>query len=940
MKNVTSRFQSSGGWVAIALLSLVAGCGSEDGSPPTTTPDAASDAGTDASPRMDVVTDRGVTDARSDAVDSTSAPDTRDAPTEPSIDRVTVDIPTDLGPWPDAEAGAPDVIPDIPVTPPTAFSIIGVTGPADTTQDLWLMGTPNPTVNFTASMGAQGYEITVYEEDGTTVKCPTQQTGGNATSAAFPMCTLTEGLQYRASVVATAGTFRSAAANDKARFAVGAVVFGQPDTKRNEGVRLGMALPNSMIFVGSKLVVADQNNSRVLIWNTVPTANHQQADVVLGQPDFSTHTPNYGGMSARNFNGTNSVASDGTKLIVGDRNNHRVLIWNTFPTANFQPADVVLGQPDFTTGTSNTGGVTGSSMDEPCAWMGGSKLFVADRLNARVLVWNAIPTQNGAPADFALGQPNLTTSTPNNGGLSASSIADPLCGSSDGTRVFLPDHGNHRVLIWNTLPSANNATADLVLGQSSVTINSPNAGGTVGAAGLNGPVAVYANANMVAVADYLNNRVALWTSPITTNGQSANIILGQTGPTGSAVNAGGLSASSLSSPNAVASDGTRFAISDRFNQRVLIYPTIPTMTGAPASIVLGQPDMVSNRLNNGLPISASSLAAPTGVSMLGSRFGISDGTARVLIWNTPPTSRLDLPAIVLGQPNFTSSGQFGGTTTASSLCAPSGLHSDGTRLLVGEQCANRTTIWNALPTLTQQPADIALGQPDLVTSTLNTGGVSGSSMFGRATPHTDGTRVFVADTGNHRVLVWNAIPTMNGKAADVVLGQPNLTANTENNGGVSATSLSRPNIAYASNGKLLVADTTNHRVLIWNAIPTTNGQAADVVIGQPDMTMNAQATTPSSRTLLRPIGIHVDANGRLYVADAGNSRILYWNAIPTQNHAPADGVIGQPNADVGLANNGGLSARTLQGPSGMLSNGALLYVLDAGNDRMLLLPRP
>ena len=942
MKNVTSRFQSRGGWVAIAAFSFMAGCGSDEGTPPTTMSDAASDTAVDTAPRMDAGTDWRVPDAPIDAVDATSAPDTRDVTPEPSIDRGP-DVPMDDSGGPDnggRDAGAPDAPPDIPVTPPTTFSITGVTGPADTTQDLWLMGTPNPTVNWTASMGAQGYEITVYEEDGTTVKCPMQQATGTATSSAFPTCTLTEGLQYRASVVATAGMFRTAAANEKARFAVGAVVFGQPDAKSNEGVRLGMVLPNSVIFVGTKLIVADQNNSRVLIWNTLPTTNHKQADIVLGQPDFSTSPPNYGGISARNFSGSNSVASDGTKLIVGDRNNHRVLIWNTFPTANNQPADVVLGQPDFTTSTSNTGGIGPSSMDEPCAWLGGAKLFVADRINARVLVWNTVPTQNGAPADLVLGQPNFTSSTPNNGGLSASSIADPLCGSSDGTRVFLPDHANHRVLVWNALPSANNAPADLVLGQSSMMTNTPNNGATVGLSGINGPVAVYANTNLVAIADYLNNRVALWTSPITTNGQSANVILGQSTTTGSTANAGGLSASSMNGPNAIASDGTRLAISDRFNNRVLLYPTVPAMTGAPAAVVLGQPDMVSNRVNNGGPISASSLSSPGGISMLGTRFGLADTGSRVLVWNAPPTSRLDLPAIVLGQPNFTSSGQFGGTTTASSLCGATSMHSDGTRLFVGETCSHRVTVWNALPNLTHQPADIALGQPDLMTSTPNTGGLSASSLLNRQTPHSDGTHLFDCDMFNHRVLIWNAIPTTNGAPANVVLGQPNFTSNTANNGGIAATSLAFPRFVYTSGVKLFVADSANNRVLIWNAIPTANGAAADVVLGQANMTTGAAATTPSATSITSPNFIHVDTNGRLYVADPGSNRILFWNTIPTQNQAPANGVIGQPNMDVGLANNGGIGARTLQNPSGILSNGALLYLVDSGNDRMLLLPRP
>ena len=49
--------------------------------------------------------------------------------------------------------------------------------------------------------------------------------------------------------------------------------------------------------------------------------------------------------------GTNS-----TRLLVADTNNSRVLVWLTFPTTNGQAADFVLGQPDFTTGTPGVGG--------------------------------------------------------------------------------------------------------------------------------------------------------------------------------------------------------------------------------------------------------------------------------------------------------------------------------------------------------------------------------------------------------------------------------------------------------------------------------------------------------------------------------------------------------------------------------------------------------
>lgn len=195
-------------------------CGSDDGGGGTPAPDANGDTGVDATVRVDVNTGSdggsdGGLDAGADVVDSTNAPDAYDVAPEAANDRVVVDVPSDS----DAtSADAPgDVVNDVPITPPTAFTIVGVAGPMDTTPDAWLTGTPTPTVQWMGSAGAQGYEITVYGEDGTTVKCATQQQPGTATSASFPTCTLTEGLHYRASVVATAGTFRTTATNDKRR---------------------------------------------------------------------------------------------------------------------------------------------------------------------------------------------------------------------------------------------------------------------------------------------------------------------------------------------------------------------------------------------------------------------------------------------------------------------------------------------------------------------------------------------------------------------------------------------------------------------------------------------------------------------------------------------------------------------------------------------------
>ncbi len=89
------------------------------------------------------------------------------------------------------------------------------------------------------------------------------------------------------------------------------------------------------------------------------------------------------------------------------------------------------------------------------------------------------------------------------------------------------------------------------------------------------------------------------------------------------------------------------------------------------------------------------------------------------------------------------------------------------------------------------------------------------------------------------MLIWNTIPTANNQAADLVLGEPNFTtapAATVSDLPATASNLFSP-VAVTSDGKrLFVTDLGHNRVLIWNSIPTQNGQAADVVVGQPDMT--------------------------------------------------------------------------------------------------------
>ncbi|MBI1977288.1 MAG: hypothetical protein HYS55_00885 [Candidatus Omnitrophica bacterium] len=369
--------------------------------------------------------------------------------------------------------------------------------------------------------------------------------------------------------------------------------------------------------------------------------NFQEADVVVGQPDFTTATANFGGRSARTLSGPRQIVSDGRKLFIADRINHRILIWNQVPTTNFAPADVVLGQPDFSSATADNGGIGARTLTFPIGVSSdGKRLFIVDFGNSRVLIWNAIPTTNFAPADVVLGQPNFTSDAENNGGIGARTLDFPTKAVSDGKRLFVTDASNNRVLIWNTIPTSNFQPADVVVGQPNFTSITLNNGGR-GARTLSGPGGVASDGQRLFVSDQTNNRVLIWNSIPTTNFQSADVVLGQPNFSSGTANNGGRGARTLSNPIGVATDGKRLFVVDNVNNRILIWNSIPTENFTPADIVLGQPNFTSSTANNG-GRSAKTLSAPRMIASDGTRLFVVDFTnQRVLIWNIA-SLKLDL----------------------------------------------------------------------------------------------------------------------------------------------------------------------------------------------------------------------------------------------------------------------------------------------------------
>ncbi|MFO0578059.1 MAG: hypothetical protein U1A78_28965 [Polyangia bacterium] len=132
--------------------------------------------------------------------------------------------------------------------------------------------------------------------------------------------------------------------------------------------------PVSVSSDGTRLAVCDNGNSRVLIWLSLPTRIGQPADVVLGQPNASSATPN-----KPPTRGALNLASEIES---------RILYFAQVPKQNGQPADRVLGQPDFVSTLPNNPDVpVEERMIGPVALAAvGNRLLIADYNYSRVLV--------------------------------------------------------------------------------------------------------------------------------------------------------------------------------------------------------------------------------------------------------------------------------------------------------------------------------------------------------------------------------------------------------------------------------------------------------------------------------------------------------------------------------------------------------------------------
>jgi uncharacterized protein (TIGR03437 family) len=394
----------------------------------------------------------------------------------------------------------------------------------------------------------------------------------------------------------------------------------------------------------------------------------------------------------------------------------------------------------------------------------------------------------------------------------------------------------------------------------------------------------------------------------------------------------------LSSPYAMAFDFSVtppiLYVADTLNNRVLAFKNPNTFTpcgiSAPtcgfATMVIGQRDFYSTLQGGpGRPGLNNGFTFPTSVAVdkNGNLYVLDSGNNRILRFPAPFNQTVSPPTtdLVIGQ------------KTVNSGVSPN----------QGNAVPNNTTL------------SFGAGIPSAL-----------------AIDPTNPGNLWVADYNNNRVLRYpaaNLAPNTTLPQADLVLGQSafNTTALPNPGQNVNAalfkgSTYLPTGMVFDGNGNLYVGDNYG-RVLFFLTPFQVSGQSASRILGFCEANITPETATSCSATnaygLVNPsnnsgpAGLFTDGS-HLYVADAGNNRIVEydvpsnWPAAPNpavipqvvQDSPPILATIGQSGSTDftdGKANQGlpEPNAGTFSSPIGGAFNGTDMWIVDNGNNRVL-----
>ncbi len=585
------------------------------------------------------------------------------------------------------------------------------------------------------------------------------------------------------------------------------VILGQPDRFSNLAAgpgtvrSTGLSQPTAVaVDASGNVYVADTGNNRIIRFpkpSLQPGAPAELPDMVLGQQSFSTRTANAGGISAKTLALTISTTSrsglafdSSGNLWVADTGNNRVL---RYPAASLKAgtsgaaADLVVGQNDFMTSTVATGvmAMTKTALSNPQAvsFDPTGRLLVSDGLS-RVVVYASGLTANGAVATRVLG---LDTSTATTNATQIRTVS-PLGVTGTTAGVVVADTGNSRVLLFPTVDQwASEAvqfspSATQVVGQTSYTVSMANQGnGDASASTLNLPTDVVATGSELYVCDFQNSRILVF--PISPTGitGTATRVIGQLDFPYFAPNLIEGKEFNFFTSSAIldqSSTPPHLYVADTNNNRILGFNNFNSIQIGlqKADLVIGQPDFYRSQINYPTNMATmpnqQSLNGPTALAVdsAGNLYVADSGNSRVLRFPAPFASgktALESADLVIGQTSFTSTVT---DPTAQTMSSPSGLaltadgfnnNVTGSGYLIVSDFADNRVLFFPKPFSSGMSATKVLGS--LSFTSVNTAGSAGPPQFhgprGVAVDAQD--RVFVADTTNNRVQIFNSANAIN-----------------------------------------------------------------------------------------------------------------------------------------------------------------------------------
>ena len=315
---------------------------------------------------------------------------------------------------------------------------------------------------------------------------PRRQNGAGATGASLPVSGLVEGDHLLSTLRDSYDEPLKGTAVPPPLPQISAGVFADP----SDGARL-------------KLLVADGPRSRIRLQTL-------QVSGRLAEPVTYDLSPWLAKAAGDRHGGPGPLAAalcPSGALIVTDAAHGTVLIWQRLPKPEFDlPApDLILGGADALGGGLALKQPTGGSCLRGAA--GTERLLVIDRGHHRLLLWSKRPETEATAPDIVIGQRDLTGTSP---ACTARGLSFPSAATLVGTKLFVADTGNHRIVAYGDDGWLQNPTALLAVGAPDLTHCTGTAGEAQSAPLLHAPMGLAVTGDRLATRDGSTGQIQIF----------------------------------------------------------------------------------------------------------------------------------------------------------------------------------------------------------------------------------------------------------------------------------------------------------------------------------------------------------------------------------------------------------------------------------------------